>query len=592
MCIRDSFKINIEDKALCARYTARVITGVKVGESPAWLKAKLEAMGSKPVNNIVDITNFCLFETGEPMHAFDLDKIKGDVTVRRAKKGEKIVTIDGIERALDDTMLVIADTEKSIAVAGVMGALNTEVTAQTQNILLEAAYFDPVSVRRTSRKLGIATESSYRFERRVDMSNIAYSSERAAGLIIELAGGAAGSFTDIGKKDIKKSVVGLRLSRLNAILGIDMPGKKVEKILKALGLKKKPGPKGKLMFEAPGFRNDLKEEVDLIEEIARTNGYDRIPVTIPVIIEQPTRLPTGIIVEHKIREALKSLGASEIITYSLLGKNASGPAGPDCVVEIKNPLTSEQGAMRPSLLYGMLGAVNWNINRKSKNLKLFELGNIYQNIGGKFSETMTLSIAVTGQAEQSWGGQARPFTFYDLKGMLEELFTSLRVKQPEFKALDDARFSHSASAVIEIEGKPAGVIGEVSGKMRSALDIKAKVYYLEVNIGPLVELARLVKRFEELPRYPSVARDISIVVSKDVASGSLESAIRDSAGPMLKEVRLVDRYKGEQIPMDKTGFTYRLEYEDPAKTLQDKDVSAAHSRVLEALKSRFGATLR
>lgn len=588
-----SIQIRVEDKVLCARYTGRVITDVKIGESPKWLRTKLEAMGLKPVNNVVDITNFCLFETGEPMHAFDLDKIAGGgLIVRKAQAGEKITTIDGVARSLDASMLVIADREKPIAVAGVMGGLNTEVTASTKNILLEAARFDPVSVRRTARKLGIATESSYRFERRVDPDSIKYSSDRATGLILELAGGAAGAFADIGKKETAKKTITLRLARLNGILGIAIPQKKVEKILCALGLKKKSGSKGVLKFEAPGFRNDLQGEVDLIEEVARANGYDKIPLTIPVIAEQPTRLPPNVVAEGKMRGILTGLGASQIITYSLMGKRSFGMAGAGDVVEIKNPLTSEQEAMRPSLLAGMLGAINRNINRKSKDLKLFELGNVYIARSDRFDEAMTLSMAITGQMENSWNDPARPFTFYDLKGMLETLFCSIGASAPVLKELKDGRFSPSASAAVEFDGRPIGVIGEVSRKVLANFDIKSRVYYLEIDAAPLTAHAVSVRRFRELPRYPSVLRDISVVVGKNTRNIDIESAIRSSAGPALGEIKLVDKYEGEQIPRDKIGLTYRLEFRDPARTLEEKDVAAAGSAVLDALKSRFGAALR
>ena len=585
--------IRVEEKALCPKYTGRVITGVAIGESPAWLKTRLGAMGLKPVNNVVDITNFCLFETGEPMHAFDLDKIEGAVAVRRAKKGEKIATIDGLERELDETMLVISDEAKAVAVAGVMGALNTEVTTSTNNIFLEAAYFDPVSVRRTARKLGIMTESSYRFERGVDIKNIVSSSERAAGLISELAGGRAEAFRDIGSAaGKKKRLVSLRLSALNAVLGAEIPSKKVESILKALGLKKSGAAMGCIRFEVPGFRNDLKAEIDLIEEVARVNGYDKIPVTLPAIFDQPERLPLEVSVERKIRSAMSAMGAGEALTYSLLGKKALGSYEPTDVVLIKNPLTSEQEAMRPSLLSGMLGAVSYNINRKAKDLKLFELGNIYRPAGEKFSETMSLSAAITGDTEHFWSERSRHYTFYDIKGMLESLFTRLGLARPEIREAPDARFSKSASASVSLGGRAIGAIGEVSPAALDRFDIKAKVFYFEIDIGAIAGQAGSVKLFEELPRYPSVERDISIVAPKDASSAGIESAIRAAAGPILKELILVDRYRGEQIPSDKTGLTYRLEYRDSSKTLEEQEVAAAHSGVIEALKAGFGAVLR
>ena len=593
---RKTISIKIDDKELCARYTGRVITDVTIGESPAHLKTKLEAMGLKPVNNIVDITNFCLFETGEPMHAFDLDKISGgEIIVRRAKKNEKIVTIDGVERALDDSVLVIADKEKPIAIAGVMGGINTEVTASTKNILLEAAYFDPISIRRTSRKLGIVTESNYRFERKVDIENIVYSSNRALGLILELAGGSAGAFIDTGKKENKKNTVELRLSRLDKITGARIPKAKAEKILTALGLAARAHSKDKIKFEIPHFRNDLKNEVDLIEEVARVRGYDKIPTTIPVIVEQPTRRPRNVTVEKKIRRILAGLGAEEIITYGLVGKRILDMAalGSAETVEIKNPLTSEQEMMRPGLLAGMLNAISWNMNRKEKDLKLFELGNIYlKEEGGKFFEGSALSIGLTGQTGQNWNEPSRDMNFFDLKGMCEELLTGLGIGPLSLKYAADSRFASAASASIGINGVPVGAMGEIPAGVLNNFDIKTKVYFLEMNIGPLIESARLVNRFAPLPKYPSVFRDISIVVDKKAVNGDIMLSITAAAGALLKEVKLIDRYKGKQIPDDKIGLTYRLEYQDLKRTLEEKDVTSVHSKVLSELKSKFSATLR
>ena len=395
-------RIKVEDKKLCPRYTASIIRNVKVGESPAWLKARIEAMGLRPVNNIVDITNFCLFETGEPMHAFDLDKIMGgEVIIRRARSQEKITTIDNVNRLLDNSILVIADTMKPIAIAGLMGGLNTEVTFATKNILLEAAYFDPISIRRASRSLGVSTESSYRFERKVDIENIVRFSDRACGLICEMTGGISGGLVDIGDKKMPRGVVDLKYSRLNKLLGVEIAPARAKKILNSLDLKTKSSSKDGIKLEPPSFRYDLNDEIDLVEEVSRVYGYDNIPATIPNIVEQPKRLPPDMVIAKKISSALTGLGCDEAITYSLISKRDLEMAcvAADNVVEIKNPLTSEQEVMRPTLLIGMLKSVLWNINRKTKDLKLFELGNIYlKEPGDKFVEKRLLSIGVAGQA--------------------------------------------------------------------------------------------------------------------------------------------------------------------------------------------------
>lgn len=587
-------KVRIEDKTLCPRYTARIIRNVKVGDSPAWLKARLESMGLRAVNNIVDITNFCLFENGEPMHAFDLDKLSGgEVTVRRAKKGEKISAIDGIERPLEENMLVIADSSKPVAIAGVMGGLNTEVNHSTKNILLEAAYFDPVSIRRTSRKLALSSDSSYRFERRVDMSNIPYASVRAADLVCQVAGGEIGEFIDLGATAEKKKPVTLSISRLEALLGHDIPQAKAKKILTDLGLEAKSASKNKITFEVPGFRCDLKSEEDLIEEVARVYGYNNIPSTIPPIVPQAERVPSEILILKKIRSALAGLGFDEIITYSLLSKkniqNAALPA--DDSVCVVNPLSTEQEAMRPTLVSGMLGAVLWNMNRRSKDLKFFELGRVYGKSGNGFTEKQCLGACVTGEIT-NWAGGTRGYSFFDLKGAIESMFDSLGLSGLSFGEARDCRFSRSACASIELKNDPVGMIGELDAAILKDFDIKSPVYACEIYLDKIFQSAGTVKKVTALPRYPSVSRDISIVVGTDTANKKIVSAIRGSAGGILKDVSLVDKYSGKQIPDGKISLTYRLEYQNPSKTLEEKEVTEVHAGILRALESEFGAKLR
>lgn len=588
--------VKIEDKKLCPRYTARIIRNVKVGESPKWLKTKIEAMKLKPVNNIVDITNFCLFETGEPMHAFDLDKISGkEIYIRRAKKGEGITTIDGVNRILESSDLVIADKDRPIAIAGIMGGKSSEVSGSTKNILLEAAYFDPVSVRRTSRRLGISTESSYRFERRVDLENIPYSSARAEALINDMAGGGAGEFQDVGEKKAGVRFVYLNYSKLNKILGVDIAPAKARAILGSLGIKAAPVSKDRIKLRIPHFRYDLQNEIDIVEEAARIYGYERIPETLPDITASHARIPFNMIVDNRIRAVLTSLGLDEIITYSLSGKKVLESAGlsEKEAIEIKNPLSNDQDILRPSLIIGMLNSIRWNINRKTKDLKLFELGNAYlKESAGGFIEKKYLCIGMTGEAHSDWAGGSRRLNFFDLKGALEALFVELGIGSFSFKDSGDGRFSKAASSAIELGGEPIGVFGEVAGKILGEFDIKDTVYACEICIDPLLKYASLKKAFKELPRYPSAARDLSIIVGKDIKNFEITASIKDAAGSILKGARLIDRYIGKQIPDGKVGLTYRLEYQDLKKTLEEKDVSEAHSRILQALEKNIGAKLR
>lgn len=591
-----NISIRIEDKILCPKYTGRIIRDVNVTGSPAWLKTRLEAVGVRAINNIVDITNFCLFETGEPMHAFDLDKIEGDaIFVRKARKGEKLRTIDGIERSLDDSMVVIADGKRPIALAGVMGGLDTEVTASTKNILLEAASFDPISIRRASRKFALSTESSYRFERKVAIENIAYARDRATALISELAGGRPEEFFDAGDRVKPKKPIQLKISHLCKILGITVPGAKVKSILKALGLNIKKSSADSLWLEVPDFRNDLNADVDCIEEVARVYGYDKVPETIPTVFNQPTRIEDNRIIAKKIRSALTACGASEIISYSLLSRKSLAAArlGTEDVAGVRNPLSGEQEVMRSGLLPGMLTAILWNINRKNKDLKLFELGNIYKKTGDdKFEEIECLSLAMTGEIISGWETIARPVTFYDIKGLAETILQELGVSGYAFKPAEDPGFSNAECAKIELGGETIGIAGEVGHKITHDFDVKDKVYFCELVVEPLRKQAQLQNKFKAIPRYPSVSRDISIVVGKDVLHADLVSCIYSSAGALLKVVELADRYKGRQISGDKVSMTYRLEYQDPARTLEEKDIQDVHTRVLDALAAQFGAKLR
>lgn len=593
---KDKLSIRIEDKKICPKYTGRVIRGVNVTDSPAWLKARLEAMAVRSINNIVDITNFCLFETGEPMHAFDLDKIEGNVVfVRSARKGEKLRTIDGIERSLDESMIVIADSKRPIALAGVMGGLDTEVTVSTKNILLEAASFDPILIRRASRKFALSTESSYRFERKVAIETIAYASDRATSLIAELAGGKPGDFIDIGDKPKPKKLIKLRLSYLAKILGVAVPNAKVKSIVTALGMKIKNSSADILLVEVPDFRNDLNSEIDCIEEVARVYGYDKVPETIPGIVDQPTRIEESRVIEKRIRTALTTSGAFEIISYSLVSKKmlSAAQCGSEDIVDIRNPLSGEQEVMRSSLLPGMLNAVLWNINRKNKSLKLFELGNIYKKMGDdKFEEIECLALAVTGEIVTGWDAAARPATFYDLKGLVETVLKDLGIMGYAFKPAEASSLSSAECARIELDGEAIGIIGEVSHAVTHDFDIKDKVYYCELLVKPIQKHTNLKKIFTAIPRYPSVSRDISILVAKDALHADLVSCISRSAGVLLKSVELVDRYKGKQISGDKISMTYRLEYRDPSRTLEEKDIQDVHARVLGALAAQFDAKLR
>ncbi len=589
--------IEIKDKDLCPKYTARIIEGVNVGPSPKWLVEKLEKMNLRPVNNVVDITNFCLFESGQPLHAFDYDRLEDKkIIVRRAKKDEKITTIDGDQRALSGNMLVIADGKRAVAVGGVMGSANSEVTSSTKTILLESAYFNPISVRRTSRKLGLVSESSYRFERSVDIDGVIPTSDRAVSLILELCGGKAGPITDAGAKKSTKKLVTVRPSKIKSVLGGDISNAFIKKTLINLGLKVKAGSKDKLSVAIPGFRQDLKKEIDLIEEIARIYGYDKFSSTIPAMVDQTQKKNFDFdgceerrLIKDTIKNTLVSLGLNEIITYSLISEkyleSLDGINKQD-IIHIKNPLSSEQEVMRPTLVPGSLNIISRNINRRLKDQKLFELGKVYLESGG---EIECLAISLTGLASGFWLNRKKVDLFY-LKGIIESLFERLGIRNYSINI--EKAFSREGKSVISIDSQGVGIMAGASKKTLGSFDIKQGVFIAQMAVRPLIKAAKLHKRFREITKFPSAARDLSIIVDETVLREKIASTIKKSGGALVKKVDFFDQYKGKQIPEGKKGLSYSIEYQAKDRTLTDNEVNKLHSEITSALKDQLGAQIR
>jgi len=585
--------IEVQAKELCPRYSGRIISNVAVGNSPAWLEERLKSVGLRPVNNIVDITNFCLFETGQPMHAFDYDKIEGrKIVVRNAKKGENIITIDGVKRELSPDMLIIANEKRPIAVAGVMGGLNTEVTGSTKNILLESAYFDPISVRLTSRKLGISSESSYRFERGVDTGSVVSASNRATLLINELAGGKEGILIDKNDIKYKPTKISYDVKYASKLLGCEISNAESNAIFKSLGFETR-GSGNKLKIEIPSFRRDLKYEVDLIEEAARIYGYEKVPSTIPEMVSQISRKTQARTIQDITRELLTASGLYEIITYSLISRNLLSKLRPDNVnvISVANPLSAEQEVIRPSIVPGMLNTVLWNINRKINSLKFFELGNIYGKEKEVFKESLNLTIAMTGNAEENWR-QKRKLDFFDLKGVIEMFLQGLGVENPGFCKGDVPYLSKGESAVLKIGDKTIGSAGKLEKEILAKFGLKQDVYIAELNMEEIASAARLGKAFQPLPRFPFVIRDVSIVLDKNVLSSEIISAIRNSGVQSIIKAEIFDEYNGEQIPKDKKGLSISIVYQDKNKTLTDQEVDQLHSKIRELLAQKFSAQFR
>lgn len=596
---RGGAKIEVLDKLGCPRYVGCIIKNVKVGPSPKWLVERLNAIGVRSVNNIVDITNYVLFELGQPLHAFDLDKLGGKrIIVRKAKRGERIITIDGIERILDPGMLVIADIERPVAIAGIMGGKGTEISNTTKNILLESAYFEPSLIRKAQRMLGLASESSYRFERGVDFGMVLSASTRAQEMIKDIAGGRVqGKITDIGGRIIKEKEITLSVDEIHRILGIEIGHKEIIAFFKRLNLRPLKKRKEKILVKIPSYRQDLEREIDLIEEIARLYGYDKIPTKYPLFKIQKTyeaERKDLISLEKEARKILCSLGMNEIITYALTSRDAIEALGwPfDNVVRLANPLSSNQEVMRPTLLSEILEVLSWNLNRNNGFLQLFELNKIYIKDKETIQERLNLSIGMCGVMPGNWKDKPREIDFFDLKGVVGLFLASLGVKNHTIEKSDVLIFKEALSAGIKVDGTVVGSLGEVKPEVLKKFGIKEKVYLAEISMEDLWKHANLGRRFTPLDKYPSIKRDISIMVDDPVSASSIYDVIKEEGKELLKSINIFDLYRGQQIEVGKKSLGYTIEFRSDEKTLKEEEISHIYKGIQEALVNKLGAKIR
>jgi phenylalanyl-tRNA synthetase beta chain len=584
------FKIDIENKKDCPLYTARIISNVKVGPSPDWLRKRLESVGCRSVNNIVDITNYVLFTWGEPLHAFDLDKLKSPaVFVRRAKPGEKITTIDAQPRALNEEILVIADSARPIAIAGVMGGQDTEVVWGTKNILLEAAVFNPVLVRRVRQALGVTSESSYRFERGVDSGAVEKAAQQAVRLMQGLAGGKCLAQKVVGSGKAKAKTISLKSETVGKILGLKIAPPQIKKILNSLGF----GVKGKNNFslEVPSHRPDVDSEIDLIEEIARVRGYESIPTTTSRITPQASCAETRPLVSFT-KDILVALGLNEVITHSLISRGSLKglDVNPGEIIEILNPLSREQEILRPTLLPGLIKCIAYNLNQKQERVDIFEIARVFSRAEGSGpKEGLSLGIALCGmKARLSEEGrikeEASPL---HLKGAIEALFERLGIEDYNF--LPD----NQGNLCVSVAREKIGAIIKLPGSVLDDFEIKNKqVFAAELCLDKAFAHARAKKRFRGLPRYPGISRDISLIISEGIPVKELMQAIREKAGPLLCEAEVTDYYKGKQIPHRHRGLTISCLYRSEERTLAEAEINPLHSALLAVLQERFGAKIR
>ena len=585
--------VTLDAPDLCPRYAAAVAE-VTVGPSPAWLASRLQAAGVRPINNVVDVTNYVLLELGQPMHAFDLETLAGrEIRIRRAAPGERIRTLDGVDRALDPDMLVIADRDKAQAVAGVMGGGLSEVSDATRLIMLESAFFDPKSVRRTSKRLGLKTEASARFERGADVNAAVKGLERAVALLEEIgAGTARGGAIDEYPSPVAARRIELRRTRLERMLGIEIPDADVERILKGLGFQIRPTPAG---WDAgiPTFRVDVLREIDLVEEVARHYGYDRLPSTFPALTVSPGISDPRIERDRLVRRVLLAGGCSEALTFSFIEASAASHfAAAGAIVPIANPLSAQFSVMRPSLLPGLLASVAHNRHRERADVRLFELGACVTREG----ESRRVAMALTGAGNSAhWSAGRRPVDFFDAKGLVETVACALGAELAFDGSALPPYLTRGRAAAVSSAGRPIGVVGMVAPAVIAAAGLSAAedVYVAEIDLEALTgSVSREPLAVKPLPRFPSIARDISIVVHETLPAETVRGTIRSAAPDTLTSVREFDRYQGKGVPAGRVSLSLRLTFRSLERTLTDLEVETAMKEILAALAHAHDAVQR
>ncbi len=598
--VERQISVEIVAPDLCPRYCASLISGVKVAESPRWMQKRLLACGMRPINNIVDITNYVMLEYGQPLHAFDYRRIKGrKIIVRRATDGEAMFTLDGIERVLSRDTLVIADEERAVAIAGVMGGADSEVTQETTSILLEAANFNPPSIHYTARSLRLTTEASVRFERGIRPELALPALRRATQLVIELAGGeAAKGVVDVYPGKLEREPILLLTSRVKSLLGVEFSLDQIVAVLSSLGFNCQPaGSKSEVLVTPPYWRSDVHQAVDLIEEIARIIGYDKIPGT---MLSQPLsrQNPEPIIsLKQEMRRSLTGYGFQEVITYSLIGLEMLNKLLPESQslkplpLRLANPMTADQEYLRPNLRANLLAALSANRRHEDGGIRLFELGKIYlTRVEGLPGEPEVVCGLLSGpRFEKSWQGDGELVDFFDAKGVVEGLLGRLGV-EASFEEGDDRGLHPNKQAAIVIAGSRLGIVGELHPKVLPAFDISEPVYLFEINLTALLPFTTGRKIFQPIPRFPAIVRDIALIVDVRVTHQKIQEIIKSF--PLAKQVTIFDVYSGEQVSAGKKSLAYRIVFQSPNHTLTDEEVDKVQQQILNKLSLELGATLR
>lgn len=604
----DFTSVEILDPDLCSRYAARIVRGVKIAPSPDWLIKRLEAIGQRSINNIADITNYVLHEFGQPLHAFDLAKLtERRIVVRRAASGEKIKTLDGVERKLEADMLVIADAERPVAVAGVMGGEDSEISGQTKDVLIESAYFNPDSVRQTARALGMDTEASRRFERGVDFGGVIRAQERCVELICEIAGGVATENTiDVVKETPQERRIVFHFARVEALTSLRVAVSEMLRILRGLGFISAPDAgdaEGATTFVVPTWRIDVEREEDLVEEIARHTGYDRIGSELPPAYSageyQPNELK-----RRALRRSFAAGGYDEAINFSFIDtatdneiepvRGLVNQETPERFIALRNPIVENAVRMRPSLIPGLLNSLRHNFNHGEKDVKLFEIGRVFasQRPGELPNELEALAFVASGGAQEANRAQAsRDIDFGDAKGALEAAVDSMRLGSLEFETAQVKHLRTGQSAAIKLNGVVIGSLGRLAEAIAAAYKFRQAVYVGELDLTALLASEARAVVYRSLARYPAVSRDVTFLINRDVTFADLiQTAMADRVSE-CRNVQLVGVYEGSNIPEDKRSITLRFEYRSDERTLRDDEVEERHRSIVASLAQKFNAEL-
>ncbi|OQY43040.1 MAG: phenylalanine--tRNA ligase subunit beta [Fusobacteriia bacterium 4572_74] len=588
--------VNIVDDKRCTRYSTRILKNVKVEESPEWLKRRLKAIGLRPINNIVDVTNYIMFEYNQPMHAFDHSKLDGSkIIVREAKKGEKIITLDGEERELNNSELVIADEAKAVAIAGIMGGQNSEVDKNTTDILLEVAYFTPENIRKTAKELGLFSDASYRFERGIDRDNTLVVLERASSLIQSITNcEVVGEYTDVYSDPYISREVSLDINKLNKFVGKEIELDTVGKILNSLNMQINNRGENKISVTPPPYRNDITRSADLYEEIIRMYGFENIEDKMPI-----ENIKAGVVDEEfqttdTSKKHLRDMGLQEVINYSFIPRGILEKLKIEVeTIDIKNPLNEDMVTLRPTLMYGLLTNIRDNFNRNINDLKIFEVSRTFTKAETLADEIVKVGIALAGRDERNlWDAKPEAYDFYDLKGYVESYLKDMGMTRYQLKRTENKSYHPGRAVDILIGRDYIGTFGEIHPDIAEAMSIsRERIYLAELELAKIVKYGKTAIKYEKIVKYPAVNRDLAILMDRDKLVGDMVGDIKKSSN-IIESVNLFDIYEGEKVEADKKSVAINIVLRKTTGTLEENEVTAAIDKILGLIKKKYQGEIR